>query len=155
MIDGNYIIGEDKQLYSMLTSSSTMLVALSMAYTMLSSEAAIALFNALKDNNTLKGLEIHTNNITDDACDAITTALKMNSCLVTITMQGNPLTGEGMVKIVNGLKVNSTLTVLGLPSCPGYNEKIISIQKAVNRKRESQGCQANLMINFLSTTFYR
>ena len=148
LINGNHTVGEDKQLYSMLTSSSTMLVALSMAYTMLSSEAAIALFNALNDNNTLKVLSIDTNNITDDACDAITTALKMNSCLVKITMQSNPLTGEGMVKIVNGLKVNNTLMVLGLPGCPDYKEKIITIQNAVNSKRESQGCQEKLNIHF-------
>ena len=148
LINSNHTVGEDKQLYSMLTSSSTMLVALSMAYTKLSSEAAIALFNALNDNSTLKILNIDTNNITDDACDAITTALKMNSCLVKITMQSNPLTGEGMVKIVNGLKVNNTLMVLGLPGCPDYKEQIITIQNAVNSKRESQGCQTKLNIHF-------
>ena len=53
-INGNHTIGEDEQLYSILTNPSTMLETLDMDSTALSSRAAIALFTALKDNNSLK-----------------------------------------------------------------------------------------------------
>ena len=66
-ISGNYIIGEDQQLYSMLTNSLTMLEQLNMGNIKLSSKGTIALFNVLKDNNKLKVLNIAINDINDDA----------------------------------------------------------------------------------------
>ena len=144
-IGGNHTIGEDEQLYSMLSSPSTMLEGLVMDNTQLSSRAAIPLFTAVKDNNKLKRLNIDRNAITDDACDAITTALKTNNCLVTLSMCDNPLTGEA---IVNALKVNNTLEVLWLPQCPeGTKKTISSLQEVINKNRESRGCQVKLRIN--------
>ena len=143
-IAGNYTIGENEQLYSILSNPSTMLEELYMYNTKLSSRAAIALFTALKDNNKLKRLN---NAITDDACAAITTALERNSCLVRLSMDDNPLTGEAIVNIVNGLKVNNTLELLLLPSCPEDIKKTISsLQEVINKNRESRGCRVKLRI---------
>ena len=150
-IDGNYTIGENEQLYSILSNPSTMLKRLNMRYTNLSSRAAIALFTALKDNNKLKDLNIASNAITDDACAAITTALERNSCLVRLDMDDNPLTGEAIVNIVNGLKVNNTLELLWLPKCPEDIKKTISfLQEVINKNRESRGCQVKLGIGYSS-----
>ena len=146
-IDGNYTIGEDEQLYSMLTNPSTMLETLIMDYTKLSSRGAITLFNTLKDNNKLKMLSIAYNNVTDDASDAITTTLENNSCLVGLYMEHNPLTSEAIANIVNSLNGNNTLELLGLPTCPeGIKKRVNSLQEIVNKKRESQGCQVKLRI---------
>ena len=148
-IYGNHTIGENEQLYSMLSNPSTTLEILIMIDTKLSCRAAIALFNELKDNNKLKELFISHNDITDDVGDAMTTALERNSCLVILYMYNNPLTGEAIVNIVNGLKVNNTLAVLGLPQCPEDIEKrISSLQEVINKKRESRGCQVKLMIHY-------
>ena len=148
-INGNDTIGEDEQLYSMLSSPSTMLEELNIDNTQLSSRAAIALFTAVKDNNKLKVLYIPYNAITDDACDAMTTALKSNNCLVTLFMYDNPLTGEAIVNIVNALKVNNTLQLLELPGCPeGTKKTISSLQEVINKNRESRGCQVKLMIDY-------
>ena len=120
-----------------------------MWHTQLSSQGAIHLFNAVKDNNTLKKLLIHSNSITDDACAVITTALERNSCLVTLGMYNNPLSSEAILNIVRCLEVNNTLQLLGLPDCPqGVQENVTSLQEAVNKKRESQGCQVKLKITF-------
>ena len=146
----NYTIGEDEQLYSILTNPFTMLETLIMAYTKLSSTAAITLFNTLRDNNKLKVLNIAYNDVTDDASDAITTALERNSCLVTLHMYINPLTGEAIVNIVNSLKGNNTLAVLWLPECPEDIKKTISfLKKVINEKRESRGCQVKLSIDYV------
>ena len=146
VITGNYVIGEDEQLFSMLSSPFTILKELHMIGIKLS-RAAIALFTALQDNNKLKFLNIAINAIPDDACDAIATALERNSCLVTLYMNHNPLTGKGMVQIVNGLKVNNTLSVLRLPGCPvDIKKRIRSMEKDINKKREGQGCQVKLVI---------
>ena len=146
-LSGNYTIGEDEQLYSIMTNPSTMLETLIMANTQLSSTAAITLFNTLKDNNKLKKLHINFNDVTDDASDAITTALERNSCLVRLFMYHNPLTGEAIVNIVNSLKGNNTLAVLWLSKCPEDIKKTIScLQEDINEKRESRGCQVKLSI---------
>lgn len=148
-INGNASVGENEQLYTMLTSPSTVLEELHMHYTELSFRAAIALFNSLKDDCTLKELCIFNNNVTDDACDAIATALARNSCLVTLSIYNNPLTGEGLVNIINGLKDNNTLAVLELPECLKDSKKrICSLQENINKKRNNQGCQVKLWINY-------
>ena len=144
----NYTIGEDQQLYFMLSNPSTVL-ELWMQCTQLSSTATTHLFTALKDNNKLKKLNIAGNYITDDACDAITTALERNGCLVKLSMYDNPLSSEAIINIVRCLEVNDTLQLLGLPTCPqDIQENIRSLQKAVNEKRVSRGCQVKLEIKF-------
>ena len=145
VITGNHTIGEDQQLYFMLTDPSNILETLYLSDTKLSSRAAIALFTALKDNNNLKVLIINNNAITDDACDAIITSLERNSCLVKLSMYDNPISSKTILSIVQCLGVNSTLQIIGLPPC-SHNVK--SLQEVVNTKRESQGCQVKLEIKF-------
>ena len=148
MIDGNDTIGEDQQLYSMLTNPSTELETLNMHNTSLSSRGAITLFTAVKENNKLKELNIGGNAITDDACDVITTALQRNSCLVTLYMRDNPLSSEAIINIVRCLEVNNTIQVLWLPYCPEAIQNIRFLEEVVNKKRESRGCQVELWIKY-------
>ena len=148
-ISDNDTIGEDQQLYSMLSNPSTVLETLDMYYTQLSSTAATHLFTALKDNNKLEVLYINRNAITDDACDAITTALERNSCLVILWMYQNPLSSEAIINIVRCLEVNNTLQLLGLSQRPqDIQQNIRSLQEVVSKKRESRGCQVKLKIEF-------
>ena len=148
-INGNHTIGEDQQLYSILTDLSSVLVTLIMMDTQLSSRAASNLFTAVKDNNKLKELDIEDNDITDDACDTITTALEKNCCLVKLSICDNPLSNEAIVNILQCLKNNDTLQFIGLSECPeDIQENIRSLQKVVNKNRASRGCQEKLEINF-------
>ena len=148
-INSNYTIGEDQQLYSMLTDPSSPLELLYMSITHLSSRGAIELFNAVKGNSKLKSLIIEHNAITDDACDAITTALTLNSCLATLGMYRNPLSNTAILNIVQCLEVNNTLEILGLPECPQHIQKNVKfLQEAVNTKRQIRGCQVNLKVKF-------
>ena len=150
-ITGNYTIGDSEQLYSILSSPSTMLEELRMYNTKLSTRGAIALFTALKDNNKLKLLSIAYNAITDDACDAITAGLEKNNCLVELWICDNPLTGEAIVNIVNSLKVNNILALLELPKCPEDVKKTISsLREVINKNRESRGYQVKLEITISS-----
>ena len=148
VISHNYTVGEDKQLYAMLTNPGNLLEEINMYNTKLSCAGAIALFEALKENNKLKVLYVDNNTITDNACNAITTALQRNTCLVKLGIFRNPLTSEAILKIVRCLEVNNTLQLLGLPDCPQSIECIRSQEEAVNKKRESAGCQAKLEITF-------
>ena len=148
-INANNTIGEEQQLYSMLTNPCSVLEILNMGVTRLSSRAATDLFAAVKDNNKLQELYITYNAITDDACDAIATALKRNNYLVILSMYSNPLSSKAILNIVQSLKVNDTLRLLGLPKCPeNIKENIRSLQKVVNKKRASRGCQAKVEIKF-------
>ena len=148
-ISGNETIGEDQQLYTMLSNPSSVLEILNMWDTQLSSTAATDLFTSLRNNHKLKKLYIDGNDITDDACDAITAALMNNSCLDTLTMYLNPLSSEAIVNIVECLEANDTLQLIGLPDCPqATQENILSLKEAVNNKRTSRGCQVELEVEF-------
>ena len=149
VISGNYTIGEDQQLYSMLTNPSTELEQLYMSYTSLSSRGARALFTNTMEINKLKELYIEGNAITDDACDVITTALQRNSCLVKLGMNSNRLSSDTIVNIVRCLEVNNTLQLLRLSNCPQAIQEIRSLQEVVNKKRESRGCQVKLEIGLV------
>ena len=148
-ISNNNTIGEDQQLYSMLTDPSNVLELLYMYFTSMSSGAAIVLFTALKENNKLKKLYIEHNAITDDALDAITTALESNSCLVKLGMYDNPLSSEAIINIVQCLEANNTLQLIGFPDClEDVLESIMPLKEVVNEKRESRGCLVKLEIEF-------
>lgn len=147
-VNQNDTIGEDPQLYSVLTNDSIMLEGLYLYHIKLSSSGAISLFNSLASNTTVKWLSINDNNVNDDACSAITTAMKKNSCLVTLGMYGNPLTGEGIINIVKSLQENNRLELIWLPRRLNFKERINSLEGSINRKRESRGCQVKIGIGY-------
>ena len=149
MIGGNHTVGEDQQLYSMLTNPSSELKKLYIWDTSLSCRGAKELFTAIKENNKLKELNMSSNAITDDACDVIITALQRNSCLFELIMYGNPLSSEAIINITQCLEVNDTLHLLGLPKCPQViQENIRLLQEVGNKKRESRRCLVKLKIKF-------
>ena len=94
-INGNYTVGEDERLYSIISDPSSMLEKLYMISTKLSSSAAIKLFTALSKSNKLRALWIMHNNITNEACDTIIMAMKNNS-LVKLYMHGNRISSYRM-----------------------------------------------------------
>ena len=144
-IGENYNIGEDQQLYSMLSSPSSELEELQMWDTQLSSIAATDLFKSLR--NKLKNLCISYNSITDDACEAIILALKSNSSLVKLLMTFNPLSNEAIASIVQCLEVNNTLQYISLPDCPqDIKENFKCMEEVINNKRANRGCQVKLEI---------
>ena len=149
MINDNHSIGEDEQLYHILSDPSNVLEELYMYDVKLSTRGAAHLFTALKENKKLKGLYIDRNDITDDPSGSITTALERNSCLVTLIMYLNPLSNKAILNIVQCLEINNALQLLGLPQCPqNVRKNIESLQELVNKKRESRSCQVKLEIKF-------
>ncbi len=142
----NKTVGEDDRLYRIITDDSSMVEQLFMTYVNLSSSGAIKLFTALK----LRRLDIDNNNITDEACDAIIMAMKKNTSLVTLNMHNNPISGECAQLIVQALQHNNTLQELSLNNdYPNdVKMKIRSLEKEVNKKRESRRCLVTLKIKF-------
>ena len=144
-------LGEDQQLFSMLTNPSSELNQLYMSDISLSSRGARELFTAITKNYKLVELNIANNAIADDACDVITTALQRNSCLVKLWMDSNPLSSEAIINIVQCLEVNNTLEFLELPNCsPTTQHNTRFLQEVVSKKRESQGCQVKLEISYVT-----
>ena len=145
-ISYNKTVGEDDRLYRIITDDSSMLEELFMGDVNLSSSGAIKLFTALSETKKLRVL--HTagsSNITDEACDVIIMAMKKNTSLVELNIRHNPIaiSGECAQLIVQALQYNNTLQQLYLND--GYpddvKEKIRSLEKEVNKKRETHGSQ--------------
>ena len=145
----NDFIGEDWQLYSMLSDHATMLEELYMIDTKLSSMAAVGIFKALKDNSKLGVLSVKNNSISDEICDVITTSLRRNSCLVKLHMSGNPLSGETVVKIVNAVQDNNTLAEHTIPNfSKDVKKRISSIQEVICQNRKGKSCETKLVIEY-------
>ena len=151
-ISNNNKVGEDEDLYSILSDPSSMLEELRMNWTKLSSSAAIKLFSRLSDSKKLQKLQIANNNITDEASDAIIMAMKKNTSLVTLIMHNNPISGECVECIVQILQHNNTLQELWLPNnyCDSIKERIRILAEGINKERETQGCLVKLDIVFFN-----
>ena len=146
-ISYNNGVGEDCNLYKILTDHSSMVEVLDMYDTKLSSKGAIKLFTALSEAKKLRILWIDSNNISDEACDAITMAMMKNTSLVKLSMHNNPISEECAQLIVQALQLNNTLQRLNY----SYHydvQKIMSLQEEVNKTRETQGCHVKLEIDF-------
>ena len=147
-ISGNKKVGEDQRLYSIVSDPSSALEELYICHAKLSSNAAIKLFDALRDSKKLKELYIDHNDITDEARDAIVTAMKKNTSLVVLHMHGNPISGDCAQLIVKALQDNNTLQLLNLPFNYGVEKRIRSLGEEINEKRESHDCPLKLVIKF-------
>ena len=148
ILDGNETIGENVQLYSMLSHPSTALEILSIYQINLSSIAANTLFTTLEQNNMLKRLSIEFNDITDDTCPYIANAIKANGCLVTLWMHGNAITAEAISPILQALQFNNTLEWLRLPDYPDdVKRDIRSVEETINQNRKSHESYVKLIID--------
>ena len=149
LLDGSKTIGENEQLYSMLSHPSTTLEILSMYKTKLSSRAANILFTVLEQNSTLKILSIEDNDITDDICPSIANAIKLNSCLVKLWMRFNPISSEAIKLILEALQFNNTLEILRIPDYPDdAKTDIKSKEEKINKLRGSHEPHVKLFIDF-------
>ena len=107
-ISGNNTVGEDDELYRIITDHSSMVEDLYMSYTKLSSRAAIKLFTAVSEAKKLKTLWINDNEITDEACGAFITAMERNTSLVEINISHNEISEENMQVLIQAVQHNST-----------------------------------------------
>ena len=149
VLDGNKSIGENEQLYSMLSYPSTTLEVLSMYKTKLSSRAANILFTTLEHNNTLKILSIEDNDITDETCPFIANVIKLNNCLEKLWMRFNPISPESIKLILQAMQFNNTLDTLRIPDYLDHVKiNIILTEENINKLRESQGIHVKLSIDF-------
>lgn len=148
MLDGNKTIGENDELYSMLSHPSTTLEILSMYETKLSSRAANILFTVLKQNNALKILSIEANEITDHTCSFIANMLEQNNFLTNLWMRFNQISAAAIELILQSLQSNDTLKLLRLPDYPNdVKKKFKSTEEKINKTRESHGSD-KLFIDF-------
>ena len=146
-ISHNYTVGEDCALYEMLTHPSSRLIKLHMFDTSLSTSNAIFLLTAIMRVNQMQLLHIDFNRITDDACDVITAGIKENTSLVELWMWGNNISGEAAVRLMQALCFNNTLEKLWLPYYPqNVTDKIMSLQKGIERDRLRRGCQRKIKV---------
>ena len=96
------------------------------------------------------------NNITDDVGNAIAKTLQVNGTLEYLNIDGSKLSKKAILHILTSLKQNNTLKVLWLPSnYYGYDEEeILSLEVAINKKRECCGCQEKLQLNYDDDSYY-
>ena len=143
-------IGENAELYTMLSHPSSMLCILMMHNVGLSSNGTKILFAALKHSKKLQELTITDNAITDDAVNDIANALAVNTSLHILGICGNPISGEAILTVLEAMCVNSTLETMYVSNYPKLiKDKIKSVEEEINRTRDRQQKSKHLEVLFI------
>ena len=148
-ISYNDSVGETKDFSSTLSDPACMLNTLYVRYNKLSSNAAISIFTELRKASCsqLRILEISYNNITDGACRVIAITMKNNKSLKRLEMYRNPISIQGVKVLLQALQSNMTLKCLGLPKySDSITDEVKHLQSIVNDKRKECNCSVDLKI---------
>ena len=144
----NISVGEDEQLYTMLSHPSSLLTYLNMCYTSLSSLSAKELFTAMKNSDKMQCLFVNSNDIDDEAVDTIATTVKHHTSLHALWIWDNPISIKAMQVILEALQTNDTLEILWVSF---YNRAVRrgmkSIKKKINEARRKNKAKP-LDLNF-------
>ena len=77
-------------------------------------EGAVALADVLKENSSLASLDLSLHNIGDKVAKALADALKANSSLASINLDSNHIGDEVAVALADALKENNSLIYINL-----------------------------------------
>ena len=147
---GSQTIGENAELYSMLTHASSMLCILNMHNIALSPNGAKMLFAALKHSKRLLELTITDNAINDNSANVMADALAVNTSLLILGLCGNPITGEGILILLQAIHLNNTLAIMYVSNYPTpIKDKIKSLEKEINKTRKLQQKSKFLDVAFI------
>ena len=109
-------------------------------------QAAAALANWLKHNNTVSTLYLYNgNNITDRGAESLGEMLKVNNSLTELYLWSNDIADAGATALAKGLEQNSTLTDLNLQS--NRIEDIGGSAMAVMLRKNSTLVELNMYAN--------
>jgi len=139
-VSGNHTIGDGEELYNMLIHPLCVLKRLFMVNISLSSSAATALFEAVKNATKLEWLDIINNAITDDVAFHITRALTINKSLVKLYIRGSTISGETIIAILQAVRGNnSSIQDIYIPLYPpSIMDDIKEIVQQINAKRNQE-----------------
>ena len=105
----------------------------------ISDEGAIALAEALKENETLRKLGLRDNKISDEGARALTEALKENKSLEELRLNYNKISDEGAIALAEALKENKTLRKLDLRE----NDISEELHQRINKSLRENIAKAN------------
>jgi len=78
------------------------------------SENAIAIAQALENNQVVTDLQLSNAHVNTDAAREFAKLLELNKTLTTLNLETNDITGDGILAIVESLRKNDTITELKL-----------------------------------------
>ena len=90
------------------------------------------IFNSLKQNNTLKVLDVSHCGMTDAGVPSLAEVMNINTTLEELYISGNPIGDKGLQTIFNSLKQKNTLKVLDVSHCGITDAGVPSLAKAMN-----------------------
>ena len=97
------------------------------------------IFNSLKQNNTLKSLDVSRCDMTDAGVPSLAEAMNINTTLERLNMHSNyAITDNGLTCLVEVLSRSSRLKVLWIPR----HLKVVEVSETINEARERSGLEA-------------
>ena len=148
-IIGNRTIGENKNIFTMLLHSPSVLETLHMSRTKLTSEAAIILFATLEKETKLKEIWVSYNQIKDNAFPMIAKSLERNKTLIKLRIRSNPFNAKSAQYLIEALHHCTTIQELWLPVYPEEDKKKLTLIKdEIIKQTRSQECQKSFDMKF-------
>ena len=98
----------------------------------------MCLSECLKEDDTLKKLNISGNSISDDGATAISDGLKINNSLQELNMEYNKISNKGAKRIAEAIKVNTTLKILNINDNTISDDGVVSISDSLKSNNSLQ-----------------
>ena len=96
------------------------------------------IFNSLKQNNTLKVLNVCRCDMTDAGVPTLAEAMNINTTLKRLYIHGNTITDNGLTCLVEVLSRSSRLVELVIR----WHFKMDEVRKTINEARKRSGLEA-------------
>ncbi|XP_032360258.1 leucine-rich repeat-containing protein 34 [Etheostoma spectabile] len=92
----------------------------------LNDDDVLAICECLRNNQSVSGLDVRYNNITDEGVGHLVGLLQCNSTLLSLRLSGNKIGNRGAMHLAGMLQVNSTLKELQLADCDLDTQSVIA-----------------------------
>uniref|UniRef100_A0A4W5JZA9 Leucine rich repeat containing 34 n=1 Tax=Hucho hucho TaxID=62062 RepID=A0A4W5JZA9_9TELE len=96
---------------------------------------ALALSRTLRDNDSVTGLDLRYNCITDEGAGHLADLLKSNDALLSLRLTGNKIGNGGAMHFASMLQVNSTLQVLDVADSDLGTQSVIAFAIVLNNNK--------------------
>ncbi|XP_055737982.1 leucine-rich repeat-containing protein 34 isoform X2 [Salvelinus fontinalis] len=96
---------------------------------------ALALSRTLRDNDSVTGLDLRYNCITDEGAGHLADLLKSNDALLSLRMTGNKIGNGGAMHFASMLQVNSTLQELDVADSDLGTQSVIAFAIVLNNNK--------------------
>ncbi|XP_026863835.2 leucine-rich repeat-containing protein 34 isoform X2 [Electrophorus electricus] len=138
----------DLLVLSKLLRNNSTVKALDVRYNRISDKGAVHIADLLQDNVALHSIDLMCNNIGVEGAERIAKSLHQNATLKRLRMTGNKIENKGGMHFASMLQINNTLAELDLSDCDLGTQSVIAFSIVLNNNRSIRSVNVSRPILF-------